>query len=162
MAFGDPEPGHAARHGLARAILRTPWGSSGWWALVLRQFGRSGNVRGLVLALGLAYYRLSGGSAALAAMGLIAFAGVAQVLPALIGGIFWRGATKAGALAGLMTGFVVWGWTLFLPSFGDAVLSGWFRCWRTRYRSGASCPCWSGPTGTCRCRHARRPRRPPR
>lgn len=48
------EPGHAARHGLARAILRTPWGSSGWWALVLRQFGRSGNVRGLVLALGLA------------------------------------------------------------------------------------------------------------
>ncbi len=47
------EPGHAARHGLARAILRTPWGSSGWWALVLRQFGRSGNVRGLVLALGL-------------------------------------------------------------------------------------------------------------
>ena len=47
------EPGHAARHGLARAILRTPWGSSGWWALVLRQFGRSGHVRGLVLALGL-------------------------------------------------------------------------------------------------------------
>lgn len=47
------EPGHRARHGLARAILRTKWGSDGWWPLVVRQFGRSGDVRGLVLALGL-------------------------------------------------------------------------------------------------------------
>jgi hypothetical protein len=47
------EPGHVARHGLARGILRTKWGSDEWWRLVLRQFGRSGDVRGLVLALGL-------------------------------------------------------------------------------------------------------------
>lgn len=47
------DPGHRARHGLARAILRTKWNSDGWWGLVLRQFGRSGNVRALVLALGL-------------------------------------------------------------------------------------------------------------
>jgi Na+/proline symporter/nitrogen-specific signal transduction histidine kinase len=72
-----------------------------------------------VLALGLAYYRISGGSSALAAIGLIAFAGMAQVLPALLGGIFWRGGTKQGALAGLIIGFVVWGFTLFLPSFGQ-------------------------------------------
>jgi signal transduction histidine kinase len=77
-----------------------------------------------VLALGLAYYRMSGGSAALASIGLIAFAGMAQFLPALLGGIFWRGATKVGALAGLGTGFVIWAYTLFLPSFGQgAVLS---------------------------------------
>ena len=77
-----------------------------------------------VLALGLAYFRMSGGSTALAAIGLIAFAGMAQVLPALIGGIFWRGATKTGAVAGLATGFAVWAYTLFLPSFGqDAVIS---------------------------------------
>ncbi|MFN3972353.1 MAG: ATP-binding protein [Gemmobacter sp.] len=76
-----------------------------------------------VLALGYAYYRLSGGSAALAAIGLIAFVGVAQILPAMIGGIFWRGATRAGAAAGLSVGFVVWMYTLFLPSFGpDAVI----------------------------------------
>lgn len=76
-----------------------------------------------VLALGLAYYRLSGGTAALASIGLIAFAGMAQVMPALLGGIFWRGATKTGAKAGLIIGFVTWAWTLFLPSFGqDAVL----------------------------------------
>ena len=47
------DPGHRGRYGLARAILKTRWGSDGWWPLVLRQFGRSRNVRGLVLALGL-------------------------------------------------------------------------------------------------------------
>lgn len=47
------DPGHRARHALARGILRTKWGSDDWWRLVLRQFGRSGDVRGLVLALGL-------------------------------------------------------------------------------------------------------------
>ena len=72
-----------------------------------------------VLALGFGYLRQSGGSAALAAIGLIAFAGMAQVLPALIGGIFWRGATKTGAGAGLALGFIIWAYTLFLPSFGE-------------------------------------------
>ncbi len=72
-----------------------------------------------VLALGYAYFRVSGGGAALAAIGLISFAGVAQVLPVLLGGIFWRGATRIGAAAGLLTGFALWAWTLFLPSFGS-------------------------------------------
>ena len=77
-----------------------------------------------VLALGYAYYRMSGGSEALAAIGLIAFAGMAQVLPAMLGGIYWRGATRTGAAAGLGLGFAVWAYTLFLPSFGPgAVIS---------------------------------------
>ena len=75
-----------------------------------------------VLVLGYLYYRLSGGGAALAAMGLIAFVGLAQVLPALIGGVFWRGATRVGAAAGLTIGFAVWGWTSFLPSFGETAI----------------------------------------
>ena len=49
-----------------------------------------------LLLLGYIYYRLSGGGAALASIGLVAFIGVSQVLPALIGGIFWRGATRVG------------------------------------------------------------------
>jgi hypothetical protein len=78
---------------------------------------------GAVLALGYVYYSLSGGGSALAAMGLIAFAGVAQILPAMIGGLFWRGATRAGAASGLVLGTAVWLWSLFLPSFGpDAVI----------------------------------------
>lgn len=78
---------------------------------------------GGVLALGYLYYAVSGGSAALAAIGLISFIGVAQMLPAVIGGIFWRGATRTGAALGLCLGFAVWAYTLFLPSFGpDAVI----------------------------------------
>ena len=77
---------------------------------------------GALLALGYLYYRLSGGGEALSAIGLIAFAGLAQILPAMIGGLYWRGATRAGAAAGLLTGFAVWLWTLFLPSFGAGAL----------------------------------------
>ncbi len=75
-----------------------------------------------VLALGYGYYQLSGGSAALASIGLIAFLGVAQVLPAMLGGIFWRGATRTGAILGLVTGLTVWAYTSFLPSFGPGAV----------------------------------------
>ncbi|WP_461308238.1 ATP-binding protein [Albidovulum sp.] len=103
--------------------------------LSLREGGAraAGDVRGLVLmsrrlsigavlALGYLYYRLSGGSSALAAIGLISFVGVAQFLPAMLGGIFWRGATRVGALLGLGAGFLAWLYTLYLPSFGDSGL----------------------------------------
>ena len=72
-----------------------------------------------VLGFGFAYFRLSGGSEALAAIGLIAFVGMAQVLPAVLGGIFWRGATGVGAFWGLIGGLAIWAYTLFLPSFGQ-------------------------------------------
>ncbi|MDW4496848.1 sensor histidine kinase [Sulfitobacter sp. D35] len=78
----------------------------------------------VIIALGYVYYRASGGSGALAAIGLISFAGVAQFLPAAVGGIFWRGATRAGALAGLVTGFAVWVYAMLLPSFGPGALMG--------------------------------------
>ncbi|MCE8521975.1 sodium:solute symporter [Ruegeria pomeroyi] len=76
-----------------------------------------------VLALGYFYYRLSGGGAALASIGLIAFAGIAQILPALVGGLFWRGATRTGALVGLTVGFVLWLYTLLLPGMGAGVIA---------------------------------------
>ncbi|SFP71823.1 ATP-binding protein [Tranquillimonas alkanivorans] len=77
------------------------------------------SIAGLLL-LGYLYFRLSGGGAALAAIGLISFVGLAQVLPALVGGIFWRGATRLGAAAGLGIGFAVWTYALLLPSFGES------------------------------------------
>jgi len=73
---------------------------------------------GAVLLLGYLYYRVSGGGAALASIGLISFAGVAQVLPAMLGGLFWRGGTRVGAALGVTIGTGVWLYTLFLPSFG--------------------------------------------
>jgi Na+/proline symporter/signal transduction histidine kinase len=72
----------------------------------------------LMLALGFAYFRLGGDADALASIGLIAFAGAAQVLPSLIGGLFWRQATGFGAFTGLLAGTVLWAYTLFLPSLG--------------------------------------------
>ncbi|AAV94329.1 sensor histidine kinase [Ruegeria pomeroyi] len=77
----------------------------------------------VILALGYFYYRLSGGGAALASIGLIAFAGIAQILPALVGGLFWRGATRTGALVGLTVGFVLWLYTLLLPGMGAGVIA---------------------------------------
>ncbi|WP_417816760.1 ATP-binding protein [Tritonibacter scottomollicae] len=94
----------------------------------------SGDVRSVVLfarrfsiaaimGLGYAYYQISGGGAALAAIGLISFSGISQILPALVGGLFWRGATRSGALAGLFIGFTVWGYTLLLPEVAGGVFS---------------------------------------
>jgi Na+/proline symporter/DNA-binding response OmpR family regulator len=71
---------------------------------------------GGILFLGLGYYRLSGGADALAEIGLIAFLGVAQVLPALLGGILWRGATRVGAALGIGAGFAIWAWLLLIPN----------------------------------------------
>lgn len=78
---------------------------------------------GLVLGLGYLYYKISGGGTALAAIGLVSFAGLAQLLPAMMGGIFWRGATRNGAFAGLVVGFVLWTYCLLLPQFGGGLPS---------------------------------------
>jgi Na+/proline symporter/signal transduction histidine kinase len=76
----------------------------------------------VTIFLGYAYYHLIGESYTLVNIGLISFAAVAQFAPAFFGGLYWRGATRAGALAGLAAGFLVWCYTLLLPSF---VRSGW-------------------------------------
>ncbi len=73
-----------------------------------------------ILALGFLYYRESSASVPLASIGLISFVGVAQFLPALIGGMFWRNATKAGAFAGLTVGVALWLYCLLVPSFALA------------------------------------------
>lgn len=69
----------------------------------------------IVLAMGFLYFRATGGTAALASIGLISFVGMAQVLPALVFGLFWTGATRLGAAAGIFTGFIIWVWTMLLP-----------------------------------------------
>jgi Na+/proline symporter/nitrogen-specific signal transduction histidine kinase len=75
-----------------------------------------------LLLLGYLYFRVAGEAYALVSIGLISFAAVAQFAPALLGGMYWKGGTRAGALAGLSIGFVLWAWTLLLPSIAK---SGW-------------------------------------
>ncbi len=76
----------------------------------------------LLLLLGYLYFRIAGEAYALVSIGLISFAAVAQFAPALLGGMYWKGGTRAGALAGLAAGFLLWAWTLMLPSIAK---SGW-------------------------------------
>lgn len=77
----------------------------------------------LFAALAYGYYRSSGSDTTLAAYGLMAFAAVAQFAPALIGGLYWRGASRQGVEAGLLLGFLMWIYTLLLPALTEA---GWF------------------------------------
>lgn len=78
-----------------------------------------------IVALGLLaflYYRLSTHTQNLAAIGLLSFAAVAQFAPAIVCGLYWRGASRLGVIAGLVAGFAVWAYTLLLPSLAGA---GW-------------------------------------
>src|SRR5690606_24559836 len=74
----------------------------------------------VLLLLGFIYFWLTGETGALAPIGLISFAGVAQFLPALLAALYWRAATVQGALAGMALGFLTWAWTMFLPSFATS------------------------------------------
>ena len=76
----------------------------------------------LILLLGYLYFHLAGEAYALVSIGLISFAAVAQFAPALLGGMYWKGGTRAGAMAGLLVGFGFWVYTLMLPSLAK---SGW-------------------------------------
>ncbi|MFO1123663.1 MAG: PAS domain-containing hybrid sensor histidine kinase/response regulator [Hyphomicrobiales bacterium] len=102
------------RHDLERVAIHNDMGERlvliRRWAIVL------------VLALAYGYYRMIGSSAALAQVGLISFAAVAQFAPAFFGGLVWRRGTARGAMAGIAAGSAVWAYTLLLPSFVDA---GW-------------------------------------
>ncbi len=75
-----------------------------------------------ILLLGYAYFHIAGEAYALVSIGLISFAAVAQFAPAVLGGLYWKGGTQRAALAGLLAGFLMWGYTLMLPSIAK---SGW-------------------------------------
>ncbi|MEM7429993.1 MAG: NahK/ErcS family hybrid sensor histidine kinase/response regulator, partial [Pseudomonadota bacterium] len=75
-----------------------------------------------ILALAYSYYLMVSDNAALVQTGLISFAAIAQFAPAFFGGLIWRRATAAGAMAGILAGFAVWTYTLLMPTFVDA---GW-------------------------------------
>ena len=76
----------------------------------------------VVLLLGYAYFRLIGESHTLVTIGLVSFAAAAQFAPVILIGIYWKRASRWGAIAGLLAGFAVWTYTLLIPSFA---ISGW-------------------------------------
>jgi sigma-B regulation protein RsbU (phosphoserine phosphatase) len=77
----------------------------------------------VVILLGYGSYRLIGPFAMLVDMGLIAFCGVMQLAPPILGALYWRDGTRSGAVTGLTLGFLVWAYTLIFPNLINA---GWF------------------------------------
>lgn len=68
-----------------------------------------------ILLLAFAYQQQMAYQAPLASIGLLAFSLVIQLLPAIVGGLYWQRGHAHGVYAGLLTGFVVWLMFLLFP-----------------------------------------------
>ncbi|WP_213879867.1 PAS domain-containing hybrid sensor histidine kinase/response regulator [Pseudomonas sp. dw_358] len=88
------------------------------WMLTVRRVS-------IVVILLLAYvsYRLLGSTASLATIGLIAFAAVTQLAPAMLGALYWKQANRRGVFAGLAAGTFLWFYALVLPIAAHSL--GW-------------------------------------
>ena len=71
----------------------------------------------IVLFSAYAYMIIIGEEYPLVEIGLISFVGIVQLAPSFFGGLFWKNANKAGTIAGLVIGFIIWYFTLLYPTF---------------------------------------------
>jgi Na+/proline symporter/signal transduction histidine kinase len=62
------------------------------------------------------FFHLSPNAPSLASIGTLSLAAVAQFGPAIIAAVYWQGASRAGVTGGLATGFVIWAYTLLIPT----------------------------------------------
>jgi Na+/proline symporter/signal transduction histidine kinase len=74
-----------------------------------------------VMAAAYLYSRFIGASEALADVGAVAFAALAQLAPAVLAALYWPGASRRGVLAGLAVGSGLWAYTLLLPALVHGV-----------------------------------------
>lgn len=68
----------------------------------------------IVLAFG--FHKLTEANLPLVNAGLLSLALLAQLAPALLGGLVWRRGSYHGVVSGLLVGTVLWGWLLLWPS----------------------------------------------
>lgn len=108
-----------SNHLLMPLLVRVPAaGPAGRWFAYLGRvalLSRRGAVL-LVLALAYGYYAVVGRGLPLVGTGLVSFVAVAQFVPAVLGGLYWKGGTRRGATWGLLAGFGLWFFTLVLPT----------------------------------------------
>ncbi len=76
----------------------------------------------IILFLAYIYYKVVADQFSIVSIGLISFAAMIQFLPAIVGALFWKDANKKGVLAGLIAGFIIWGYTLVVPTMAEV---GW-------------------------------------
>jgi len=74
----------------------------------------------LIIALAFLYDKLVAQHFTLVSIGMVSFAAVSQLAPALLGGIYWKYASQKGAMAGILTGFLIWFYTAVIPSMASA------------------------------------------
>ncbi|MDB5233211.1 MAG: histidine kinase [Hymenobacter sp.] len=102
---------------LVRVPAARPTVQTRWFAYLSRVALESRRLAVVVvLLLSYAYYAIVGKQMPLVNTGLVSFAAVAQCLPVVLGGLYWKGGTRRGATAGLLAGFMVWFFTLVLPT----------------------------------------------
>lgn len=70
------------------------------------------------------YYRILGDQGSLASFGLLAFVAVIQFLPAIIGGLYWKTGSRNGVFIGMTAGFLLWLYTLVIPTLMEGGLIG--------------------------------------
>ena len=75
----------------------------------------------VLLFLAWLYYLAMDQTRGLASMGLVSFAALAQLAPALFGAVLWRDGHARGALAGILVGMGVWAVTLALPQLSPGL-----------------------------------------
>ena len=101
--------------------------------LSLRQFrtGGDGQLTGpilnirrasilLIITLAFLYDKLVAQHFTLVSIGMVSFAAVSQLAPAMLGGIYWKHASRQGAIASIITGFGIWFYTAVVPSMANA------------------------------------------
>ncbi|TAF66286.1 MAG: histidine kinase [Cytophagales bacterium] len=73
-----------------------------------------------ILYLAYLYFVLVASRFSLVSIGLISFVAVAQFAPSILLGIYWKGGNRVGAIAGMLLGFIVWFYTLVVPTIVEA------------------------------------------
>ncbi len=110
---------------VAPVLLRSRFGAAGDQSdmvgklLMIRRVAILG-----IIFLGYGFYRMLGADNGLASIGLVSFAGIAQLAPAFFIGLLWRKGTARGAIAGMTSGIAMWAYTLVVPWFAQAGLVG--------------------------------------
>jgi Na+/proline symporter/signal transduction histidine kinase len=78
----------------------------------------------VIIAAGYGFYLVLERNQGLVQLGLISFVAMAQFLPGVFGLLFWPRATRAGFIAGLLGGGVVWTLTLLFPLLQSSGIGG--------------------------------------
>jgi signal transduction histidine kinase/Na+/proline symporter len=79
---------------------------------------------GVVIGLSYALYLLLDQVQNLTSLGITAFTGLLQLLPGIVGLLFWAGANRQGFISGLSLGLLVWASSLAIPMLAESLSLG--------------------------------------